>query len=109
VSGVPAGTTSTLSPPRTASARPSSSPVSLSPPSHRKAAWMLPRRIVDHPLPADSIAEFSVHSPARQSTVPVLLAVSLVCACLLFEAAVLRGGGADLYERYFVHQAVRLL
>jgi hypothetical protein len=70
---------------------------------------MLTRRIVDHTLPADSIAEFSVHSPARQSTLPVLLAVSLVCACLVVEAAVLRVGIDDLDEGYFVQQAVRVL
>ena len=64
---------------------------------------------MDHTLPADSIAEFSVHSPARQSTLPVLLAVSLVCACLVVEAAVLRVGIDDLDEGYFVQQAVRVL
>ena len=64
---------------------------------------------MDHTLPADSIAELSVHSPARQSTVPVLLAVSLICACVLAEAVVVRVGIDDLDEGYFVQQALRVL
>ena len=64
---------------------------------------------MDHTLPADNIAELSIHSPARQSTLPVVLAVSLVCACVLVEAAVLRVGIDDLDEGYFVQQAVRVL
>jgi hypothetical protein len=70
---------------------------------------MLTRRIVDHTLPADSIAEITVQSPARQSIAPVLLAVSLVCGCLLAEAAVLQLGVDDLDEGYFVQQAARVL
>jgi len=53
-----AGKTSTISPPRTASARPSSSPVSLSPPSPRKAAWMLTRRMSQsHPPRPDIMVD----------------------------------------------------
>jgi hypothetical protein len=63
---------------------------------------------VDHTLPADNIAQLAAHSPARQSTVPVLVAVSLVCMSVLAEAALLRVGIDDLDEGYFVQQAVRV-
>src|SRR5919205_1981255 len=86
-SGVPAGRTRMTSPPRTLSASPSSSPESLSPPSPRKAAWMLTRRIGEPPLLVGSL---------------LLLAVAL-------EAATLWVGIDDLDEGYFAQQAARVL
>src|SRR5205807_1026139 len=92
----------TISPPRTTRARPSSSPVSLSPPSPRKAAWMLTRRIVDQILPANSIAEVEAQSPAPQSTAP-RIAVGLLILCVLGEAALLRLGIDDAPVRWEPH------
>src|SRR5918911_386412 len=86
-SGVPAGKTRMTSPPRTVSASPSSSPESLSPPSPRKAAWMLTRRIGEPPL----------------------LVGSLLLLTLALEAAVLWVGIDDLDEGYFAQQATRVL
>src|SRR3954453_2849254 len=90
-SDVPAGRTSTTSPPRTARARPSSSPVSLSPPSPRKAAWILTRRILDHILSREHY-----HRSAQ-----VWLSIGLMIACVVAEGAVLRVGIDDLDEGYF--------
>src|SRR5918912_723524 len=86
-SGVPAGKTRMTSPPRTLSARPSSSPESLSPPSPRKAAWMLTRRI----------------------GAPPLVAGSLLLVAILLEGAVLSVGIDDLDEGYFAQQAMRVV
>src|SRR5579864_1291473 len=90
-SGVPAGRTSTISPPRTDSARPSSSPVSLTPPSPRKAASILTRRMVDQILPS--------------KVWPIVLLIG----GLLLEAGVLRIGIDDLDEGYFLQQSTRVL
>src|SRR5919199_2924691 len=86
-SEVPAGRTRMTSPPRTLSASPSSSPESLSPPSPRKAAWILTRRIGEPPLLVGSL---------------LLLAIGL-------EAAMLWVGIDDLDEGYFAQQATRVL
>src|SRR5919199_2109036 len=86
-SGVPAGKTRMTSPPRTLSASPSSSPESLSPPSPRKAAWMLTRRI----------------------GAPPLVAGSLLLVAILLEGAVLSVGIDDLDEGYFAQQALRVV
>src|SRR5579864_6655751 len=85
LSGVPAGKTSTISPPRTASASPSSSPVSLTPPSPRKAASILTRRM---------------HQ---------VWPIGLLMAALAVEAGMLRVGIDDLDEGYFIQQATRVL
>src|SRR5579864_5930347 len=85
LSGVPAGKTSTISPPRTASASPSSSPVSLTPPSPRKAASILTRRM---------------HQ---------VWPIGLLMAALAVEAGMLRVGIDDLDEGYFIQQATRVV
>src|SRR5205085_12560640 len=68
---------------------PSTSPVSLSPPSPRKAAWILTRRILV--LPA------------------TVWPIALLLACLLAESATLAIGVDDLDEGYFLQQAVRVV
>src|SRR5258708_1146799 len=105
ISGVPAGKTSTISAPGTGRGRPSWSAVSLWPPSPRKAASMLTRRIVDQILPG----KVSPKRVQTTSTSGSTLALGLICACLAAEVFALRVGIDDLDEGYFVQQAVRVL